>query len=298
MNNNRKENYVQIAKIWQKQLNLEFINAKKNVRMSFKDIGAFCEFLAIDFYDGFIGGGSGGMGFDLMNVKTGKGVEVKSCCTIQNAKCKKCKNKYNDLFLTKCPFCNSTDKEIINDSRFGINAESFLDEYSKELFDSFILSHVGLVEHQKENSTILIHFRWFKISFENKKIVKKQLLYFENQAKYGKKNTCNLLPYSFDFFKLCPTYLEEIIMSINYKDLNITPEIIKDTVINKPLRIKVTSNLFTEEQILKITKLKTYNRKDNTIDSIDFTLNIPYKHKSLGKERGDTKINKYKKLKH
>ena len=112
-----------IAKIWQIQLNLELSNPNKNVRLSFKDIGAFAELLAINHLDGFVGSGSGGMGLDLVNYSKHKAVEVKSCCTIQNSACKKCRTKFNTLFLSECPKCGSGEYSEASDSRFGLRLQ-------------------------------------------------------------------------------------------------------------------------------------------------------------------------------
>ena len=50
----------------------------------------------------------------------------------------------------------------------------------------------------------------------------------------------------------------------------------------------------TERELFK--KLKTYDPKTKTADAKDFTLNFPYRNKSLGKERGDTRANVFKRL--
>lgn len=91
-----------IAKVWQLEMNLELCNPQKNVRLAFKDIGPFCEHLALNFLSGYVGGGSGSMGFDLINRTESKAFEVKSCCTIQNAKCKKCGIKFNNELFDVC----------------------------------------------------------------------------------------------------------------------------------------------------------------------------------------------------
>lgn len=50
MDLNKLSEIEKMAKIWQIQLNLEYKNKEKNVRLAFKDIGSFCEHLAIDFF--------------------------------------------------------------------------------------------------------------------------------------------------------------------------------------------------------------------------------------------------------
>jgi hypothetical protein len=75
-----------VLKLWQIELNLEYLNPNKNVRVSFSDIGTLGEMLAINLNPGYVGGGSAGMGFDLINFEKKKSIEVKTCCTIQNSK--------------------------------------------------------------------------------------------------------------------------------------------------------------------------------------------------------------------
>lgn len=297
INLNEMSDIEKMAKIWQIQLNLEYNNPKKNVRLSFKDIGAFCEHLAIDFLPGYSGGGSGGMGFDLVNIKTKKAIEVKSCCTIQNAKCSECGAKFNDLFLNHCPDCNKNKFKKIYDSRFGINAKETLEQYEKNIFGGFILCHISLKKHYKEEKTLEILVEWFSIDFDDEPDIKDiRLKYFENQRDYGRKDNNNLLPNSFDFYKLCPLKLEEDIISINYENLNKNPDVKRCSKKYYP-RVDLNKlTLKTNEEKILFKNLKTYDVKTKTADSKDFTLNIPYRNKSLGKERGDTRTNLYEKL--
>ena len=44
-------------------------------------------------------------------------------------------------------------------------------------------------------------------------------------------------------------------------------------------------------------KLKTFDKQTQTADIVDFTLNIPYAKKNLGKMMGDTRAKVYKALK-
>ena len=43
-------------------------------------------------------------------------------------------------------------------------------------------------------------------------------------------------------------------------------------------------------------KLNSYNPETKTANCKEFTLAIPYRNKSLGKDRGNTKNNKYKRM--
>ena len=173
--------WQKIAKIWQIQLNLEYTKPEKNVRLSFKDIGAFTELTAINYLNGYTGSGSGGMGFDLINYEKHKAIEVKSCCTIQNSVCNNCGTKFNSLFLDKCPKCNLNNFKEMSDSRFGISAIEFLDQFEKGFFECFYLCYISLIEYNKETSKIDIQLEWFKIDFSNDKLKDIQLEYFITQ---------------------------------------------------------------------------------------------------------------------
>lgn len=288
-NLNKMSEIEKLAKIWQIQLNIEFCKPRKNVRVSFKDIGPFCEYLALDFVPDYQGGGSGGMGFDLYNKKERKAIEVKSCCTIQNGKCKKCGAKFNNLFLDCCPDCGGNEFEKINDSRFGINAAETLRQYNNDIFAGFIFCHVSEKEQIKNKNTLVVLIEWFKLDFNADDEIKKiRLEYFENQKNFGRANTNNLLPYSFDFYKLAPLKIEEAIIEINYADLNTIPKVTRKNVNYYP-RVNGNSLRFVNNERALFESLKTYDSKTNTAESKDFTLNIPYRIKSLGKERGDTR---------
>lgn len=294
---NKMNEIQKFAKIWQIQLNVEYKKPKKNVRISFKDIGPFCEYLALDFEPEYQGGGSGGMGFDLYNKKEQKAIEVKSCCTIQNGKCKTCGAKFNNLFLDCCPDCGGVNFEKIDDSRFGINAEETLRQYNNNIFAGFIFSHVSEKKHLKEKNTLVVLVEWFKLDFDADQEIKKiRLEYFENQKNFGKANTNNLLPYSFDFYKLAPLKIGEATVEINYADLNQLPKINQKSTNYYPRVDGHKLRLINYEKELFLN-LKTYDPKTNTAESKDFTLNIPYRNKSLGKERGDTRKNIYNTLK-
>ena len=301
---NKLSTIEKIAKVWQIQLNLEYCNKKKNVRISFKDIGSFCELLAIDYNAGFVGCGSGGMGLDLANYETGKAIEVKSCCHIQNVKCTAnvkdektgeemvCGTKFNTLFTDKCPKCNSTSYERIHDSRFGINATELLRQYKDEnIFENFTMCYISLVTQNVHAKTITIRLEWFVIDFNDKKIKEIQLDYFKTQKEMGKKDTCNLLPKSYDFYKLCPRKIDEKTIEINYENLDINP-LLKDCPFEKDLRVPI--DIIPRKDREAFMALKSFNKKRQDANCKDFTKNMPYKEKSLGKERGGTRKTIYK----
>jgi hypothetical protein len=290
---NNQIDLVYISRIWQMQLNLEYRNPEKNVRLSFKDIGSFGEFLALDFFEGFKGSGSGGMGLDLMNFKTRKAIEVKTCCTIQNSRCSKCNMKFNSLFLNLCPKCGSDKFREMNDSRFGINAEELLNQYSKSIIENLTLCHISMESFNLINKVAKIKLEWFIIDFNNEEIKETQLLYFKNQKNKGRKPHANLLPNSYDFFKLCPFKFLETIITIDFDNINIEP-IIENLQSN--MYPRVPEKIFKNNELSNFRQLKSYSKKTKDADSVDFTKTFEYREKSLGKNRGDTRSNAYKKL--
>jgi hypothetical protein len=280
-NNNLKN----IVKIFQIEMYLEYNNIEYNANIfGGSGIGKFMELSALEYNKGYVSSGSGGMGFDLINRKTNKIVEVKSCYTIQNSTCNKCKTKFNPLFNKSCPNCKSTNFKIADDSRFGINAEEFLREFERNIFDNFTIAYLYL-KNFKDN-IVNLGLEWFKIKFDNIKIRDTQLLYFKNQADFGRKAHCNLLPNSYDFYKLCPLKIANIDIIFQIDNIEIEP-IIKKQKCNYIPRIPI--NIFKKDVIEQFKKLKSFDNE--SADSIDFTLNIDYRRKSFGKERGNTRIN-------
>ena len=288
-------NIEKIAKIWQLQLNLEYENQDRNVRLSFKDIGPFCEFLAIDYNPKFVGSGSGGMGLDLSNFQDGKAIECKSCCTIQNAKCTSCGAKFNSLFSDICPICNSSEYNKVHDSRFSVNAKELLAQIENGMFENLTLCHMFLKDASREKQEISLIMRWYIISFSDDNILDTQLEYFRNQITKGKQNTCNLLPESFDFYKLRPQQFAETSIAINYASLEKRPKIVQKKIAK--FYPRVPEKIIKKKSDLEsFRKLDTYDSATATADSLDFTKNFTYKAKSLGKNRGDTRANIYKRL--
>lgn len=282
-----------MAKVWQLQLNLEYKKPERNVRLSFRDIGPFCEYTALDFLpSGYKGGGSGGMGFDLYSKTDRKAVEVKSCCTIQNAKCNSCGAKFNNLFSNRCPDCGENNYKTIADSRFSINAKETLEQEGKGIFGGFIFTLIALTKNDPENKTLEVSIQWYSLDFEDDEEIKEiRLDYFRNQLRLGKKDTCNLLPNSYDFYKLNPIKIAVGRVTINYDDLNIDPEVI---INESKTHDRISEDILSDNEKTTFRMLSTYS--NGSADAKDFTKNMPYRKKSLGKDRGDTRANVYRRL--
>ena len=64
---------------------------------------------------------------------------------------------------------------------------------------------------------LIVKVEWFKLDFNDDLEIKNiRLDYFINQRDYGAKDNNNLLPYSFDFYKLAPLKIGEAYIYINY----------------------------------------------------------------------------------
>ena len=288
---------IDVAKIWQHQLRLEYMNPKRNVRVSFSDLGPCGELLAISYNMGYTGSGSGGMGLDLVNRNKSKSVEVKSCCTIQSSKCTEetCGAKFSPLFHAKCPICGALGKTM-TDSRFSINSKEFLEQYNKGFFDNFTLCHVYQIGHDEEKKSLAVAMDWYRIDFKDKDTREIKLEYFRRQAEDGSKPTCNLLPRSYDFFKLCPVLLDTIHIDINYRCMLNAPKIrhLPIELIREATKVREGGLRLSDPEKEMFRSLETYDAESGEVDMKDFALNMPYRKKSHGKERGDTRKGAYR----
>ena len=186
----------------EKRCKQEIVNIKKekigckNISKAFRGIGDFGEELATIINPNSLGSASkGGCSFDNFVINS-EGIiigatEVKTCCHIQPKKCKKCLKK-NPYYQEKCGFCNNNNFSKITDSRFGIDAKAHFDYIT--LLKDYLLIYINEVNN-------IIRIEVF--------IVKSNNTYFNNYIKNQlekseKSNTCNLLPYSYDFYSSGP----------------------------------------------------------------------------------------------
>ena len=290
--------------LWQDELCIELLHYHKykdNVRHVMDSIGKEVESLSLTLCNHFFGGGyegsgSGGSGYDLINKTLGKGVEVKSCNLAQNVTCS-CNRKYNPILFSKCPVCGSTERKVPKDARFGIDAKETLRQLDKGTFDRFIFCKVAPINSDPESHRIGFSLNFYSVDFDDKELYDIKRDYFENQVEKGKKPHCNLLPDSFDFYKLVPQKLLEAQITLYFSKpsrKNSDNIDIKLIFPSDSVRVPLSVCRKKEKEILK--SLPSYNPLDDTVDCKEFSKSIPYRVKTLGKDRGDTTINKDKTL--
>ena len=287
------------AQLWRTELYTEkfhYINYNDSTRLFMDSIGkqmesialTSCNFAYSESGTDYEASGTGGSGYDLINIVTNKGVEVKSCNLMQNVICH-CGRRYNPVLYSSCPVCGCSSRIERKDTRFGIDAKETIRQIEKGLFDRFIFLTVDDVETDTLNSRVTISIAVDCVRFEDEK--DPRLDYFRNQLEFGSKAHCNLLPNSYDYYKLCPFRLFDITVSFSYdsidnKDTDVVIQEIGDYP-SVPLDILRKK----EQEYIKET-CSTYDGADNSVFCKEFSQVMPFRHKSLGKRRGDTTINK------
>lgn len=255
-------------------------NSKKNITKAFMNVGGFGEELTTVIYPNSVGSASkGGCSFDN-NEYNEKGEivnarEVKTCCLIQPKKCNICSlnASASDKKVVKVPFfqevcyhCGKSDFCDIKDSRFGIDTKAHF-QYKK------YLSEYILVVINFDRQTNYINIIVFKVNSNNQYFEK----YLQNQFDNSEKSkSCNLLPFSYDFYSSGPIELINLTYDING---NIVSEII---------------NLSNNKEIDFSTKVLTQTEKNNYnipkeleyIPYSEIKLKLVLRNKSLNKNRG------------
>ena len=267
----------ELRELVKEYMNKEIVNinkekvGRKNLSKAFRGIGEFGEELATIVNPNSFGSASkGGCSFDNFvinsNGKIIHATEVKTCCHIQPKKCKNCNNKI-PYYQEKCTFCNHNEFNKITDSRFGIDSKAHF-KYI-ELLKDYLLIYIN------DDINGIIEISVFEIKSNNTYFNN----YIKNQLENSEKSdTCNLLPYSYDFHASGP------IKIIDFRfDLfgNILSEYI-DRFNDKHLDFN-TGCLTKEEK--------------NKYGLVEDQINIPYKEieckleirsKNLNKIRGNT----------
>ncbi len=242
----------------------------KNISRAFKSIGDFGEELATFINpNSYCSASKGGCAFDNFEIdvegKIINATEVKTCCHIQPKKCKLC-NKKCPYYQEKCSFCKNDAFEKIKDSRFSIDTKAHF-EY-KEILKKYLLIYIF---ERNDNINVEVFIINSKNEYFNN--------YLENQLlNSNKSNTCNLLPYSYDFYASGP--IKIIDLSFDYSGNCIKKYIDIDNSNSIEFDIKCLTN----DEKIKIENLIT----DNCV-KIDYHVIKNYlqiRKKTLNRDRG------------
>ena len=205
--------------------NKEFENIKKEHTMgpygiyrnqpyAFCSVGDEGEELCLYMFPGSIGSASkGGCAHDNSSYNSEGTLvetrEVKFCSLDGTKECKKCKCKV-PTFQPICFFCKDSTSgyTYINDSRCGISASAHI-KYKKSLKEYIIF----VSKYNREQTYIKLFA--FKIMSNNEYFN----TYITHQDTQSNSNTCNLLPFSFDFHMSGPIKLFEINLFGDHEDI-------------------------------------------------------------------------------
>ena len=247
-------------------------NLNKNHSFAFTNIGDLGEELALYMYPLSIGGSSkGGIAFDNKEINENKETinarEIKVVCLEGSKQCNKCKNKC-PRFQNHCLYCNKESSfKLISDSRAGISASAHI-KYKNVLSEYIIF----IIEYNEQTS--IIDFKCFKILSSNIYFNK----YIENQYKNSTSNTCNLLPYSYDWHLSGPIKIIDIKINISINEPKID---ILFYNMNSIIYEKVPKKIFKQHEIEKYGIIH-----ENTEYEIINEKNITLRSKPFNKSRG------------
>jgi hypothetical protein len=278
-----REELCQWSFFWKKDIEK---SKERNLTLFASDLGNKGEYFA-SLLSGKKGTGSGGSGFDLIGYSTDPNLEgdiladeSKFTCLVQPKFCKKCidnycvennitdkkeknsvKNKFKIIFFyEKCPKCESNDFEFVNDSRWGIDAYAGV-KY-KDNLEYYWLQVLEPSDY--DGGCRKFNYKCFKISAKDKNFSE----YLENQLEQGSKNNCNLLPYSYDFYRFSPIKICEFIIDISGENTNIIDvfwNLESDRVEDLPLDGKYSPNL-TKDELISIFENMQINPYGYTSD--------------------------------
>jgi hypothetical protein len=290
---------------------------ERNLTLFGSSLGERGEYFA-SLISGKSGTGSGGSGFDLSDGVSAD--ESKFACLVQPKHCNTCKqqgvsNTRIIFFYDKCPKCQGDDFTYVYDTRWGVDA--FAGVQYKSLMENYWLQVLEPKVYHGSCRTFV--YKCYKVLANDPKFSE----YLTNQLQNGSKNLCNLLPYSFDFYRFSPIKVAEIEIDITTK----TP-IVTDIFWNlentdfevMPLTGKFAPNITIEESKVILenlgidnlypyttTKSKSWSTQDKILTNfqsereylLQFIQNsigdknpadlLTLRSKSLGKDRGETK---------
>ena len=248
--------------------------------------GFMGEFLA-SLITGKKGTASAGSGFDLSDGI--KADESKLAVLVRAAVCNKCGEKV--LFFNEKCSCGSTDFTYPGDSRWGIDSKAGI-EY-KEQLDKYILQVIKPVENSFDCKEFI--YEAFLVDAKNKCFTE----YLMNQyLNSNKSNNCNLLPYSYDFYRAEPVKVVSLKITLNNLDSSVyclyynlnnnVPEKMPSHIVP----VKYIKSILNSRSIVfnknsskrELVALLESSLNTNTLNSDDF----PLKTKPLNKNRGNT----------
>lgn len=248
--------------------------------------GFMGEFLA-SLITGKKGTASAGSGFDLSDGI--KADESKLAVLVRAAVCNSCGEKVL-FFKEKCS-CGSTDFTYPSDSRWGIDSKAGI-EY-KEQLDKYILQVIKPVENSFDCNEFI--YEAFLVDAKNKYFTEYLMNQYLNSTK---SNNCNLLPYSYDFYRAEPVKVISLKITLNEIDsdieclyydlenkvsekmpLDIVPTLYLKSILNEN-SISFKNNFSKTKLIEMINGFVDTNKLNST--------NFPLKSKNLNKDRGTT----------
>jgi hypothetical protein len=267
--NDVKDKLMQVLSIynstWTDMMKLEQ-SIKMNVPIAFSgEIGRFGELICGIIANKHGCGSKGGCGFDLVD-KGGKADEVKTICFIQPKSCNSCDSKV-PFFQPTCTICGGADFRYIRDSRAGINVVEHF-KYLKQ-FENYWFVIIDFVNEQ-------IDIKIYKIRARTK--------YFEqllmNQYQNSKSTTCNIIPYSYDFYAIGPIRICEILMSQDKIDITLN----LDNTTHEEFSCSVLSSRERDEYCIA--------RDIETVPYQEIESKLKVRKKTLGRARGNLDRNR------
>ena len=249
--------------------------------------GFMGEFLA-SLITGKKGTASAGSGFDLSDGN--KADEAKLAILVRASECTECGNKV--LFFKEKCICGSTKFRLKGGtSRFGIDSKAGI-KY-KEQLDNYVLQTIKPTIKSFDCKEFI--YEAFLVDAKNKYFTEYLMNQYLNSPK---SNNCNLLPYSFDFYRAEP--MKVVCLKITLNELNSDVECIYYNLKNtnsEKMPLDLVDSIFLKK-ILQDNSIefKKNSSKQILINLIESNLDInnltiesfPLKQKSLGKERGIT----------
>ena len=247
---------------------------------AFREGGNFGEQITCSIFPGTIGSASkGGMSFDNKTLDKDKNIkhakEVKFVCLVGTKECKSCKQKCPP-FQKKCIYCNGEKFKNNSDSRASISSKAHI------LYKEYINEYIIYVQDYDENKEI--------ISIIGYKFLSKNMYfdnYIQNQYDSGNKKggTCNLLPYSFDWYMSGPIKFIDI-----HIDISKFEPIIKYNIYNIHSEIYDNIPVVDFEKILNKNELELFYElpKEKRSEYLHVCSKLNIRNKSIGKSRGIT----------